>query len=30
LPVEEAAGLLLTFEELQRQHEAHLAEAERA
>jgi hypothetical protein len=30
LPVEEATGLLLTFEGLQRQHEAHLAEAERA
>lgn len=28
LPVEEATGLLLTFEGLQRQHEAHLAEAE--
>jgi hypothetical protein len=30
LPVEEATGLLLTFEGLQRQHEAHRAEAERA
>lgn len=30
LPVEEAEALLATFEELQRQHEAHLARAEGA
>ncbi len=30
LPVEEAGALLATFEDLQRQHEAHLAAAERA
>ncbi len=28
LPIEEAEALLATFEELQRQHEAHLARAE--
>ncbi|WP_459771796.1 hypothetical protein [Methylobacterium sp. CM6257] len=30
LPVEEAEALLATFEELQRQHETHLAAAEGA